>query len=73
MKGINMTKRTITETIEEYDTNGNLIRKVTTKTEEDENISQNPLTPTTYPWIYPWTTPWISPWATNNPEVTYST
>lgn len=46
-----MIKRTITETIEEYDTNGNLIRKITTKTEEEDKNYPTPPIITTYPWI----------------------
>ena len=37
-----MVKRTITETIEEYNSDGNLIRKTITEThEEDNNIKLN--------------------------------
>lgn len=58
-----MTKRTITETIEEYDANGKLIRKVITKTEEEEEgNTQLPPMLTTYPW-----------WLSHPSDVIYST
>jgi hypothetical protein len=50
-----MIKRKTIETVEEYDANGKLTRKVTTETNEDDNSPQVPYVPT-YPnwwWTYP--------------------
>ena len=53
-----MTKRNVTETVEEYDESGNLVRKTTTETHEEEDPSPSyypsyPSYPSAWWGIYP--------------------
>jgi hypothetical protein len=55
-----MIKRKTIETVEEFDTNGKLVRKVTTETNEDDDGTVQ-----TYPW-------WGTPYNPAYPQVTYT-
>ena len=71
-----MIKTTVTETIEKYDKDGNLIEKTTkTETTEDDetrypvypNITPASPNPNTTPW---WRQPWCTTTCTNGENVT---
>ena len=49
-----MIKRKTIETVEEYDANGKLLRKVTTETDNDVNENVYPISP--FAPYYPWDT-----------------
>lgn len=61
-----MLKRKTIETVEEYDSNGKLTKKIVTETLEDDGGYTLPNYPPTYPWTEPYY-PWVV-----RPTVTWS-